>query len=155
MLSLGFIFSRNKHAECRNGAGLLVSAIRDPGAGVTALSESTHHRLWNQPSPSVVPAANGTQVAWRWPSSSRESQEAYLEKPPVKQLLEQPCAPEEMLVEVRVHHAGVNYVGGDVAALRRQQVLQPVGEQDKGQLALGVGAVRRVRGAVGLERHAC
>ena len=86
---------------------------------------------------------------------AKRVREAYLEEPPAEQLLDETRAPEDVSVQVRVDHPGVDHVGGHGAPLGGQQPLQVVGEQDKGQLALGVGAVRGVAAAVGAKRGTC
>lgn len=87
--------------------------------------------------------------------SAKQPQEAYLEEPPAEELLDETHAPEDVSVEVGVDHAGVDHVGGHGAPLGGQQPLQVVSEQDKGQLALGVGAVRGVAAAVEAIRDTC
>lgn len=84
------------------------------------------------------------------PQNTHERADAYLEETPRhRHLGAQTRAPEDVSVQLRVDHAGVHHVGRHGLALGGQQRLQVVGEQHEGQLALGVGSVRRVPGAAG------
>ena len=57
------------------------------------------------------------------PETTDQRWAAHLEQPPAEQLLDQTCAPEHVLVEAGVDHAGVRGIGSDGAALGGQQAL--------------------------------
>lgn len=60
--------------------------------------------------------------------TAKQPREAYLEKPPAEELLDETRAPEDVSVEVGVDHAGVDHVGGHGAPLGVQKPLEVVGE---------------------------
>ena len=131
------------------GAGFPIRATRDAGVLPRARDDRTrpppfgpsHSTPWTWPR-AGPPGVGGAQTTD--PETTDQRWAAHLEQPPAEQLLDQTCAPEHVLVEAGVDHAGVRGIGSDGAALGGQQALQVVGEQDQGQLATSVGAVRGV-----------
>lgn len=54
------------------------------------------------------------------------------------------CEAPQVVVQRRVHHAGVHGVDGHREAAGSQLLLQVVGEEDQSQFALGVGTMGTV-----------